>query len=264
MYPVPPIPERTPADDSALDMLSHHFSDLADRVQESIASGPMVGAPGSSWGVDFALESLDELALLQIGMKGALGLRQSIRGEARALQFLYRDAGPTYVGPAPFALMRGIWEKSTMLVWLLDGELPSIERVGRIRGWLNEGLRHMAQVDRHGDFSQWRGLLDDCPELLIRPPKWVHLASNFDALAGESIYRELSALAHGHSWYLSTAFTTAEDEGGQTVRWSAFPISLHHQYAMRVTPAALAAVDVVSAYFTGTTHGTPNTDSVAD
>jgi len=250
-YPSPSPITPSPADFADLDFLAARFRSTADSVQSSIASRPMVGVHGSPFSLDFAPETLAERSLLSFAVPGALGLLQGARGNARGLALLYTHAGPPLVDPAPFELMRGIWEKALLASWLLDGGIPSRERVGRLKGWVEQGLtRDSHSRDRLPSDTQTliREMLDECPEKPIRPPGFVDLSTRYQS-GGENVYRKLSGLLHGRVWSVIPAFATAADEDGQVVAWRGYPLSLHRELAEPVANAAEWSMQTVNSYF---------------
>jgi hypothetical protein len=248
MYPEPPPVQPTPEDLGVLADLAEVFNSLGDSLHGSIVSRPMVGVPGSPYAADFAQDTLGERSLLSFGVPGALGLLQGIRGNARALALLYRNAGPPFIDPAPFELMRGIWEKSVLSAWLLDNGVSSAERLGRIKGWIASGLWHGASnlpTDTQADIQ---AMLEDCRTPEIRLPKWTALSKNF-SVSGEALYRELSGLLHGRVWSVMPAFATAWDDAGLVIAWRGYPLPLHLELASAITAAATTAMESVSGYF---------------
>lgn len=250
-HPSPSPITPTPADFADLGFLAERFRSTADSVQGSIASRPLVGVPRSPYRLDFARGTLAERSLLSFAVPGALGLLQAARGNARGLALLYTHAGPPLVDPAPFELMRGIWEKSLLVSWLLDGGIHSGERVGRLKGWVEQGLtRDANSPDRLPSDTQAsiREMLDECPEETIRPLGFVDLSARYQS-AGESVYRKLSGLLHGRVWSVIPAFATVADENGQVVAWRGYPLSLHRELAEPVVTAAEFAMQTVHSYF---------------
>jgi hypothetical protein len=171
VYPDPGPAVPSPADLADLEYLTALFESTAESVYRSIASRPMVGLPGSPYSIDFGPDSLAERALLSFAIPGVLGLLQGIRGNARALALLYGRAGPALIDPAPFELMRGMWEKSLMIAWLLDGGIASRERVGRLKGWVEHGLSRASvgpdPLPPHMCVAV-REMVDECPETAVR------------------------------------------------------------------------------------------------
>jgi len=251
VYPDPGPVAPSPADFADLEYLNALFESTAESVQRSIASRPMVGLAGSPYSIDFRPDSLAERSLLSFALPGVLGLLQGIRGNARALALLYGRAGPALIDPAPFELMRGMWEKSLMTAWLLDGGIASRERVGRLKGWVEQGLSRDSvgpdPLPPH-TYVAIREMLDECPETPIQPLGWVDLSRRYQA-SGESVYRKLSGLLHGRVWSVIPAFVTAWDEHGHVVAWRGYPLSLHRGLAEPVIQVADSATRTVNSYF---------------
>lgn len=245
----PPVAPTT-ADLQALGGLAELFTSLADSVQQSIASRPMVGIEGSPFDLDFASETREQRSLLAFAVPGALGLLQGIRGNARALALLYSNVGPPFMDPAPFELMRGIWEKSILIGWLLDGKLTSSERIGRLKGWMDQGLNRVKCVLNPQTQTEIRSMLDECPEPRIQPLTWVEFSKRGHP-AGEGVYRTLSGLLHGRVWSVVPAFTADWDENGFAVTWRGYPLSLHRELAECVDGSARNAMQCIDFYYKG-------------
>lgn len=252
-----------------IDYITVLFQSAADSLQQSIASRPTAGLAGSPYCIDFKADSLGERSFLTFAMPGALGLLQEIRGNARALALLYGCAGPALIDPAPFELMRGIWEKSLMTVWLLDGALDSGERVGRLKGWVEQGVsRASTGPDPLPPQTKLEieKMLDECPDPAIQPLGWVDLSKRYHA-SGETVYRRLSGLLHGRVWSVIQAFETEWDDGGHSVTWRGYPLSLHKGLALPIIQVTESAKQTVSSYFgigsrspaPSTRGGTPST-----
>ncbi len=253
VYPHASAADPSPADLANLEYLHLLFEATADSIQQSIATRPMVGLAGSPYSIDFKPDSLAERSLLSFALPGVLGLLQGIRGNARALALLYGRAGPALIDPAPFELMRGAWEKSLMTAWLLDGDISSLERVGRLKGWIEQGVSRDA-VGPDSLPTQTseaiREMLVECPALPIPPLGWVDLSKRH-APSGESVYRRLSGVLHGRVWSVIPAFVTAWGEHGHAVAWRGYAPSLHRDLAEEVVQLADSAARTVDFYFGG-------------
>lgn len=247
MYPEPPPLTPTPEDHEALDYLADVFRSLGDAVHDSIVSRPMAGVPGSPYDVDLAPDTLHERSLLSFGLPGALGQLQGIRGNARALALLYANAGPPLIDPAPFELMRGIWEKSVLLAWLLDRNIPSPERVGRVKGWMGNGLSRASTFPPETQ-AYIQAMLDECQTAEVRLPTWTRLSKGHSD-AGAFVYAELSGILHGRAWSVVPAFAAAWGDEGQVVSWRGYPLSLHRDLAGPIVAAGGVAIECIRAYF---------------
>ena len=173
-------------------------------------------------------------------------------------QLIYEALGPAAADPAALELMRGIWEKSLLVQWVLDPDLTSRERLGRMKGWLAESLRAAGRgpwaLDQY-TLNDMQTILDECPEPTLGLPKFVDLSARFDQDNGEGTYRLLNAVLHGDPWSSSVAQAREAQEGGFLVRWQGFPIDTHEKLMPPVICCADAATEVAAAYFTAPATG---------
>lgn len=241
-------PAPTLEDLEQLAALAADWGELADSIRQSIKLRPMAGEPRSSYALDFAEETLNERSLLAFGLPGALGLLQGIRGNARALTAIYKTYGPPAIGPAPFYLMRGIWEHSVLLMWLLDGSISSPQRVGRFKAWLTQGLTRAANTFGPEIEEAIQESLNEWGSPALKIPGFATL-SRLYRTEGAEVYRGLSGIVHGRSWtVLGTMENLWAGEGFKT-RWRGYPLPLHGDYSEITSQSGRDAMQIAEEYF---------------
>lgn len=239
------------ADLAAVNRLSGRFGALSDTLVRSIQQRPMRGKLGSPYSADFDPKHLEERTLLTFAIPGALGLLQACRGNARALQLLYASAGPALVDPAPFELMRGIWERALLVTWLMDNGISPAMRVGRLKGWVEVGLLRAGQGPEalsgatQAEISE---MLRGCSEPAVRPPSTTHLSMMHGDI-GETTYRKLSGILHARVWSVVPAFEMSARDGGHVIGWRGYHLALHEELSFAVVESAERAMHVVTGYF---------------
>jgi len=225
------VPDLDPTleDLRKLAALASHWGRLADCIQHSIKLRPMVGEPGSPYALDFAQNTLNERSLM-FGLPGSLGLLQGMRANAHALAAKYETYGPPVIGPAPFSLMRGVWEHAVLLVWLLDGSISSPERVGRFKAWLADGLTRTAKTFRYDIEEDIQAALNEWDSPAPNMPGSKKLSWRYST-EGEAIYRELSGIVHGRSWTILAAMENCWEGDGFKTGWRGYAFSLHQDFS---------------------------------
>lgn len=241
----------TEAEEAASNRLTGRFKVLGDTLVQSIQERPMRGESGSPYSTDFDPVHLEERDFLTFAIPGALGLLQACRGNSRALQVLYASAGPALIDPAPFELMRGIWERALLATWLMDNQVGPAMRVGRLKGWVEAGLLRAGQGPEallRTTQSEISEMLRECPEPAVRTPTATDLSRMHGEL-GEATYRKLSGILHARVWSVVPAFEMNAVDGGHLIGWRGYPLSLHEDLSLAVVEAAERAMHVVAGYF---------------